>query len=241
MVNRIRCTLALTLALAAVSATPAAAQQTLNASFGYSMMRNQRVATDILLIEHHDLAFEFADFKNWSAGVEWLVPIGEFFEAGAGVGFTRKTVPTVHVAVVNPDGSEIERDLTLRQMPAAFTVRVLPLRQSYSVQPYAGGGVAMINWRFSESGDFATTAGRPIFRNETYTATGNGWGPVMLAGFRVTGDRAVFGFEGRYQRARGSFGPLFARVVNPDIDLGGWTLSLTAGLRFGPRPPAIRR
>lgn len=56
---------------------------------------------------------------------------------------------------------------------------------------------------------------------------------MFLSGLRVAGDTLVFGFEARYQRARGSFGPIFAWVANPDIDLNGWTLQFTTGMRFG--------
>lgn len=234
MITRLGGIVFLTCAVLAASAHTAFAQQTLNLSWGYSMMRTGRVATDILLIEHHDLAFEFREFNVPAIGVEWLVPIGNRYEAGLGASFSRDTVPTVHVGVANSDGSPIPRELRLRQMPIALTVRVLPLGQSYSVQPYIGGGVAMIRWSFSESGDFATASRRTIFRGEEYTATGSAIGPVVLAGMRaVTGDTLAFGLEGRYQRARGHFGPVFARQVDTDLDLGGWTLLGTVGLRFG--------
>ncbi len=196
------------------------------------MMPGGRVETDILLIEHADLVFDFNDFNGKTVGGEWLVPIGNLFEAGAGVSFSRRTVPTVHYAVVNSDGSTIPRDLGFRQLPMALTVRVLPLGQSYSVQPYFGGGVAVINWRFSESGDFLGP-NRRIVRGEQYSATGNAIGPMFLSGLRVAGETLAFGFEARYQRARGSFGPVFAWVSNPDIDLDEWTLQFTVGMRFG--------
>jgi hypothetical protein len=232
MANRLSGMLLLACAMLAASARPALAQQTLNLSWGYAMMPVEgRAATDILLIEHHDLVFDISDFSAAVIGGEWLVPIGRLFEAGGGVAFSRKTVATVHVGQVNRDGSPIPRELRLRQMPMAFTVRVLPLGQSYSVQPYAGGGVAVINWRFSESGDFVASD-RTVFRGEAYSAKGNAVGPVALAGLRVSGDTLAFGLEGRYQKARGSFGPVFARLREPDIDLGGWTLLLTAGMRL---------
>ncbi len=198
------------------------------------MMRTGRVATDILLIEHADLDFEFRDFNVPTIGVEWLVPIGNHVEAGVGAAFSRDTVPTVHVGVASSDGRAIPRELRLRQMPLAFTARYLPLGQSYIVQPYVGGGVAIVRWRFSESGDFAASNRPTIFRGEEYSATGNAIGPVVVAGLRaVTGDTLAFGVEARYHRARGTFGPAFARVVDPDIDFGGLTLLATAGLRFG--------
>ena len=219
-------------AVLAASVIPAAAQQTLNLSVGYSMTRISRAATDILLIEHHDLAFDFGDFNSATYGVEWLVPVGRYLEAGGGASLLRQTVPTVHVGIRDTDGRDIPRNLSLLQAPLALTVRVLPLGQSYRVQPYLGGGVALIRWQFQESGDFAASS-RTIFRDEQYSYNGYAVGPVIVTGLRVSGDSLAFGLEGRYQRARGSFGPFFARVVAPDIDLGGWTLAGTAGLRFG--------
>lgn len=235
MIKRLGCVLVLACAALAASAHPAFAQQTLNVSFGTFMMRNQgRALTDILHIEHNDLVFDIGDFNGPIFGGEWLVPFRDRFEFGGGVSYARRTVPTVHVRAVNSDGSKVARDLSLRQMPFAFTVRVLPLGQSYKVQPYAGGGLAMISWRFVESGDFVTP-NRAIFRGEEYTATNIAIGPVMLFGLRVSGERYAFGLEGRYQHARGSFGPAFARVQDPDIDLHGWTMQFTAGLRLGQR------
>ena len=232
MLNRRVCVLLLASAVLAVSARPALAQQTLNVSVGHSMMRTGRVATDILQIEHNDFLFDTSDFNGLTVGGEWLMPIGRLFEAGAGLSFSRRTVPTGHIRVFNSDGSPITKDLGLRQVPIAFTARVLPLGQAYSVQPYVGGGVALIAWRFTEAGDLVTPD-RAIFRDEQYAATGSAIGPVVLLGLRVAGETVAFGVEGRYQRARGSFPPAFARVRNADIDLGGWIMQVTAGLRLG--------
>ena len=220
-------------AMLAASPLPASAQQTVNLTLGrFFMPRVDRPATDILLIEHHGLAFDISEFGNWTVGGEWLVPLGEMLEAGAGIAFGQRTVATHHVLVMNRDGSRIPRELGLRQVPMAVTIRVLPLRQSYRVQPYAGAGLAWIRWRFSESGDFVTPNGT-IFRDEEYAATGSAIGPLMVFGMRLAGDTMALGVESRYQRAQGSFSPVFARVINPDIDLDGWTLQATVGLRLG--------
>lgn len=233
MPNRPGCVLAFLCMAVAASARPALAQHTLNVSFGHFMMRSEgRIATDILLIERHDLLFEVGDFNGATIGGEWLVPVGNMLEAGAGVSFTRNTVSTVHTRVRNRDGSEIPRVLSLRQLPFAFTVRVLPLGQSYRVQPYAGGGIAVVKWRYSESGDFVDGNGN-IFRNEEHAAVGGAIGPLVLFGLRVSGETLTFGAEGRYHSARGSFGPVFGKVRDPDIGLSGWSMQATAGVRLG--------
>src|SRR4029077_3373868 len=93
-------------------AQPALAQQTFNVSLGYFTPRGQdaRVAGDVLTANRNFLEFDVKDFNSASIGGEWLFPIGRYVEAGAGVSFTRKTVPTVYSRVVNANGSEIAQD-----------------------------------------------------------------------------------------------------------------------------------
>jgi len=233
MTHRLGRVLALTCAIAAVSAPAAHAQQTLNLSVGYVMLPGEgRVETDVLLIEHADLLFEVSNFNGRTIGVEWLMPVRDRFEAGVSVSYWQRTVHTVHASLVNSDGSSVPREMGFLQLPLALTARVLPLGNRYRVKPYLGGGIALITWRFSESGDFVN-ANQQRFRNESYSTVGTAIGPVMLLGLRLAGNTVAYGIEGRYHRARGSFGPSFAHVRDPDIDLGGWTVLATAGLRFG--------
>jgi hypothetical protein len=222
------------------SAAPAAAQQTLNVSLGYFTVRGEdaRVESDILN-DHLGagdaaLVYELRDFNGASVGAEWLVPIGQYLEAGAGVGFTRRTVPSVYERFTDTDGSEIEQDLRLRLVPVALTIRVLPLGQSSGVQPYFGAGLGVINWRYSESGEFVDfSRQRAIFR-EQYVASGNETGPVVLGGIRVAGDTVSAGMEVRYHGADAPLGSAFGSTrPNPRIDLGGWTYQFTIGMRFG--------
>lgn len=232
MMKRLGCVFGLACAVVAASARPAEAQHTLNLTLGYLITPGaSRAASDILLIEHADVRFNITDFNGSAIGGEWLIPLGNFLEVGAGASFSKRIVPTVNARVVNSDGSAVLRKLTLRQLPMEATVRFLPLRQSYIVQPYVGGGIAVFDWRFHESGYFVA-GNRSIFFGD-YQATGNALGPVMVFGLRVARDTIAAGFEARYQRARGSFGPVFANLVAPDIDLGGWVLQFTTGVRVG--------
>ena len=115
-----------------MNARPAAAQQTLNFSLGYFTVRGEdaRVEGDVLNANRGIFVFDIDDFNGATVGGEWLVPLGEYFEAGAGLSFSRRTVPSVYADFVDVDGSEIEQDFRLRLLPVAFTVRVLPLRQT---------------------------------------------------------------------------------------------------------------
>lgn len=219
-----------------VSPAPVAAQQTLNLSIGYFMVRGEdaRVERDVLNENRNLLAFEISDFDGATVGAEWLVPLGGYLEAGAGVGFSRRTVPSAYEQFVDIDGSEIEQDLRLRLVPVALTIRVVPLGLTSPVQPYLGGGLGIFNWRYSESGEFVDFQNRNAIFRERYVASGSETGPVVLAGLRFAGDALSAGGEVRYQSAAADLGAQFARPrLEPRIDLGGWTYQFTVGLRFG--------
>ena len=229
--------IALSVAVAAlVSAQPASAQQTLNVSLGYFTVRGDdaRVERDVLNENRNVLVFEISDFNGATIGAEWLVPLGGYFEAGAGIGFSRRTVPSVYEQFVDRDGSEIEQDLRLRLVPVAFTIRILPLGQTSPVQPYFGGGLGIFNWRYSESGEFVDFHNRNAIFREQYVASGSETGPVVLGGLRVAGDTVSAGAEVRYQSAAADLGVRFAGLeLEPRIDLGGWIYQFTVGVRFG--------
>jgi hypothetical protein len=214
---------------------PASAQQTLNFTLGYFAVRGEdaRVENDVITENRNLFAFDVDEFSGATAGVEWLVPLGEYFEAGAGVGFSRRTVPSVYAGFVDGDGSEIEQEFRLRLVPVTFSVRVLPLGQSTGIQPYVGAGLGLIGWRYSESGEFIDLRDRAIFR-EQYVASGSARGPVALGGVRFAGDAVSGGFEVRYQSADADLEERFAAgTPDPRIDLGGWTYQATVGYRFG--------
>ena len=93
----------------AMSVQTAAAQQTLNFSLGYFTVRGEdaRVEGDVLNENRNFLVFDVGDFNGATVGAEWLIPLGEYFEAGAGLSFSRSTVPSVYADFVDTDGSEI--------------------------------------------------------------------------------------------------------------------------------------
>ncbi len=223
----------LSFALLDVSAIPAQAQQTFNFTLGGTMPfgRDARVAGDVLVANHDFLAFDFEDFNGVTAGAEWLVPVGPFVEVGAGAAVYRRTVPTVYRDFVASNGTEIEQSLRLRTIPTSLTLRVVPTGQSSPVQPYIGAGVAIINWRYSEFGDFVDFGSTAlVVRPGTFVATGTEVGPVVLGGVRLVSDAFSLGGEVRYQKADAE---LDSRFAGPRLDLGGWTYQATFGLRFG--------
>ena len=225
----------LVLCTALASASPALAQQqTVNFTIGGFVPRGEdaRVAGDVLVADRSFLVFNVDEFKSANVGVEWLFPIGNFVEGGASLSFTRRTVPTVYTCCVDNSGNEIEQELRLRRIPLDFTLRVLPFSNSSPVQVYFGGGVSVIPWRYSETGDFIDfNNNRNVFR-DTFVGTGTATGGVALAGVRFQSRSTTGGFEVKYHKAESSFGSNDDEFAGTKIDLGGWTYQATIGLRF---------
>lgn len=225
------CALAATLMVA----DTAHAQQTVNFTLGYFAVRGEdgRIADDVVN-ENLGLglySFDVKDFNSASIGGEWLFPIGDYLEAGVGVQFSSRTVPSVYFDLVRPNGNEIEQDFKLRIVPITGTVRVLPLGRNAPVQPYVGAGIGIFNWRYSEVGDFVdfTTPNRQIF-SANYEESGTSIGPVAVFGLRVPLGQFSLGGELRYQKAEGDLDT--TDFLAPKIDLGGWHYQATFGVRF---------
>jgi hypothetical protein len=219
-------------AIVLIGVAPARAQQqTFNFTIGAfaPFGEDARAVDDVLVANRTFLFFDIDEFKGPTVGAEWLVPVGDFFEVGAGASFSRRTVPSVYLDFVDDQGFEIEQETRLRLAPIAFTARVVPLGQSRPVQPYVGAGLALVNYRYSEFGDFIDFgAGLEVFR-DTFTATGTQPGGLILGGLRFAGESASAGFEVRYQKAQADLDDQFAAPV---LDLGGWTYNFTVGARF---------
>ncbi len=175
------------------------------------------------------LAFNIKDFRHVSIGGEYLVGLGDKFEAGLGVGFQTRTVPTVYRDFVNVNGTEIEQDLKLRVVPFSATVRFLPLGHHDAVTPYIGAGAGIFAYRYSESGEFLATDSS-IFRGK-FVGSGTATGPVILVGLRAPVGSWDFGFELRHQNAKGDL-PFDQNFAGEKIDLGGFTYAFTANVKF---------
>lgn len=214
-----------------IAPSAALAQQSLTLSFGGFVVAGEdaRVDGDVLVANRDILSFDIDDFSGGSVGIEWLLPVGEFFEAGLGAGFTSRTVPTVYDDFVNRNGDEIEQDLKLRVAPFTATVRVLPFGRSRAVQPYLGGGIGLFSYRYSEVGDFVDFTDRSVFRGQ-FVAKGTEVGPVALAGIRFPiGDAWSLGGEVRYQKASADLSEDF---LGTKIDLGGFHYLATVRIKF---------
>jgi hypothetical protein len=221
-------------------ATPAAsAQQALNLSIGGFSPRGEdgRTPNDVLVndLTQLPLIFNISDFRSVVIGADYLIGFGNNFEAGLGIGYQRRSVPSVYGDLINNDGSEIEQTLRLRVVPFNATVRFLPLGRHASVEPYIGAGVGIFAFRYTESGQWVDRSDSSIFR-QTYVGSGSATGPLIVGGIRAPLGNFAPGFELRYQSAIGDLPAdqftTDATNQRPKIDLGGFTYLFSVNLRF---------
>jgi opacity protein-like surface antigen len=227
-----RLLMSLAVAALAMAPRPAAAQQAISFSLGYNTLlgEDSRADGDVLVANRELFAFEVSDFNGPTFGGEWTIGLGEYLEAGVGVAYSSRTVPSVYSDYVRPDGREIEQEFKLRVTPITATVRVLPFGRNTTVQPYLGGGVGLFNYKYSETGDFIDFSQGSAIDFATYVADGTEPGLVLLAGLRVpAGDRAAFGFEARFNRATTD---LPIDFLGSRLDLGGTQYLGVLQIRF---------
>jgi hypothetical protein len=111
-------------------------------------------------------------------------------------------------------------------------VRFLPFGRAGRVQPYVGGGVSALNWRYSESGEFVDFFdGFAVFQDR-YVANGTTIGGVALAGLRLPlgGDIYALNTEFRYQFGEGDLGD--NGFLTEKIDLSGLHFTVGFQIRF---------
>jgi opacity protein-like surface antigen len=218
-----------------VSTSSSGGNSTVNFTIGYFALKGleSRVDEDVLLNNlqnQHPLLFEVKDFNSVLVGAEYLVGLGPRFEAGVGVGFSQRSVPTFYADLTRPGDVEIEQELKLRQIPVSFTGRVLLMPRGSSVEPYIGAGLVAIRYRYSEVGDFIDPD-LTIFPAR-FVAEGVATGPTVLAGLRAPVGNWTVGGEVRWQRAEGKNLLEQGDFLGDRLDLGGWTANFTFGVRF---------
>lgn len=236
----------LLLVLASMSA-PAQAQvvQSLHLSGGLFVPRgyDARAAQDVLVENFQSLDFRKCvapdrtscirrEFTTGDLQGEWLVGFGDHVEFGVGVGFYSSGAPTVYLDYTHPDNSEIEQDLSLRVVPITGLVRFLAGRPG-TFQPYFGVGIAALNYRYTESGEFVDFKDYSTFKDR-YVASGTAVGPLVMAGFRAPINGDIWGFttEWRYQGGVGTTGGLANGFLADKIDLGGNRIDFGFLVRF---------
>jgi outer membrane protein W len=229
--------------LGVVGAPSASAQQSVNLFIGGFTPRSLDArGTDDVLFQNGTFLSTFnqsngidiGKFNGATIGGEYLVGLGRNLEAGLGVGFYQRSVPTSYTGFVNTDGTEIAQTLKLRIVPFSATVRFLPIGERDRIQPYIGAGVGVFVWRYSETGQFcdncSSGTGGNVFTG-TFSGSGSEVGPLVLAGVRLPMGPVGVGGEIRWQKAKATL-PTDQGFAGPNIDLGGFNYLFTMNFRF---------
>jgi opacity protein-like surface antigen len=227
---------AIGLAISALFTTAPAARADVvfGANVGYFAIPGEgsRDSDDVIAQNVTFLNFNVGDFNGFTGGGEFLVGVGRFLEAGVGVGFYQKTVPSFYRDYVNSNGSEIEQDLKLRIYPVSFTARVYPTSRDAAVQPYVGGGLAILAWKYTETGQFVDfNNGNQVF-SDTFTDSGNQVAPVFFGGLRfAVSDNVLIGGEFRWNGGTADLDQSLG-FAGRRLDLSGYTTQATVQFRF---------
>lgn len=217
-------------------AAPVAAQPVHSLHIGAGLFTPRgfdgRSANDVWVENLNTLSFDIKDFRGASANGEWTVTFNDRVEVGLGVGYYGRTVPSVYRDYVNINGNEIEQDLRLRVIPVSGIVRFLPFGQAGSVQPYVGGGVSALRWRYSEVGEFVDFFDDFRVFPDRYVATGTALGGLVLGGLRMPIGGDIYGLnaEIRYQFGEGDLGD--NGFLTNKIDLSGLHFLIGFQVRF---------
>jgi hypothetical protein len=237
------------LALNLFAAVPASAQVVHSVQFGAGVFaprscsqgeanrldcRASRGSDDVLVEDMNTLAFDIKDFRGATVFGEWNMTFDERVELGVGAGFYRRTVPSVYADFVDIDFTEIEQDLRLRVIPVSAVVRFLPFGRAGQVQPYLGGGVSALNWKYTETGEFVDFNNNNAIFDDHYEASGTVLAPVLLGGLRmpINGDVYALNAELRYQWGKGKTGGSENGFLAEKINLGGLNFTLGFQVRF---------
>ncbi len=209
---------------------PASAQdQTINFFVGGFVPPNlyDRGINDVVYQDTAFLALDTRRFSGPTVGGEYLVGLGDLFDAGFGIGVYARTVHASDIDFV------ADSDLKLRIIPITATFRYLPIGHHDAIEPYVGGGVAILNWRYTEIGDFVnvTDPNNPIIVNGEFTGNGTAVAPTALGGIRFPVGAARLGFEYRYNWGEANL-PTDQGFAGTKINLAGSSYLFTIGVRF---------
>jgi hypothetical protein len=226
---------AMSIAALAVAAVPASAQVVQGWQFGGGGFSprgyDARPANDVLVVDLNTLSFDISHFNGGQVFGEYNLDFGKHIEIGAGVGYYRRTTPSIDRANVNAaTGGDIFQNLRLRIIPISAVVRFMPIGKPGHVQPYIGAGVAALQWRYSEFGDFVDTNSN-IFQ-AAFVGTGTTPAGIFLGGVRLPVKGDVFGLmaEIRYQWATGNLNP--NDFLSNKIDLSGTSFNIAFQVRY---------
>jgi opacity protein-like surface antigen len=173
-------------------------------------------------------------FSGVNAGGEVLFGLGDFVEAGVGVGiFQSRERTSFYSDFTDTDRSNIDQSTKFRIVPVTVSVRAFPIGRTTPVQPYVGGGVNFYRWHYEEQGKFIDFSDEslPVFPG-AFSDDGSAVGAMVLAGVRFPIGRTLnLGGEWRWQQGTADLKPEL-NFAGDKLDLGGNSIAFTVHARF---------
>ncbi len=225
------------LALMLGTAVPVSAQVVHSIGLGAGVFSprslDARDIDDVLVENLNTLSFGIKDFRGGLVFGEWAMTFSDRVELALSAGYYRRTVPSVYADYINNNAKEIEQDLRLQVVPMSAIVRFLPVGRAGRAQPYLGGGVSALRWRYSEIGEFVDFNNNFAVFRDRYIANGTTLAPVVLGGLRLPlgGDIYSLNTELRYQFGSGDLGAN-SGFLTEKIDLSGLNFTVGFQIRF---------
>jgi hypothetical protein len=226
---------AISVAALFVAAVPASAQVVQGFQIGGGSFSpkgyDARPVDDVLVVDLNSLSFNLSHFNGGQIFGEYNLDFGKHIEVGAGLGYYRRTTQSIDRNNVNAaTGNDIFQNLRLRIIPISGVVRFMPVGRPGHAQPYVGAGFAVLQWRYSEFGDFVD-ANSNIFKG-AFVGSGSTPAGIVLGGIRLPLNGDVFALmaEVRYQWATGNLNP--NDFLSNKIDLSGTSLNFAFQVRY---------
>ena len=231
-----------------LTARPAAAQQpdgflfrqpvgSVGFHFGYMV---PGAGSEVFDFVNEQLTVDRSDFQTAVLGGELAVRVTSRLDVALGISVSESQTSSEFRDWVDADDLPIEQVTSLRQVPITISAKAYlqePGRKvgrlawvPSSFAPYVGGGVGLVWYEFTQTGDFVDFDTLEVFNDflksdgNTFTAHG-----LVGADFSLT-PRVVLTGEGRYSWGKGDMSQDF--VDFDALDLSGFRATAGFKLRF---------
>jgi hypothetical protein len=167
-----------------------------------------RAEGDLFTFVGDQLTIDRSDFRSGTLDLELGVVLTPLFAVEGGMDLSRRSIGSEYRRFIASNGQPIAPTTRLDQTGVFTGVRFTPLGRGRRVSryafipsrltPYAGAGLHVINFDFSQSGQFVDFADLSVF-NDYFVSKGWTTGPYVRGGVDILVWRSLLvGFDARY-------------------------------------------
>jgi hypothetical protein len=197
-------------------------------------------AGDLFAFVRENLTIEKGDFRSGGVGTEITVAFGPWASVVAGYDYSASSMGSETRRFIGSDGLPIAQTtrLAVHQWSAGIKLPLTAPGRAISryawipnaFVPYAGGGVALVRYSFSQDGEFVDFVDTSIFRH-SFISTGSTSGAYAAGGVDwQLWRRVALALEGRYVWADAPLTFSFSGFEG--IDLSGFRVTTGISIPF---------